>query len=235
MLPTNKPTAYWSASCNSPHALSWACRRVAGPSEPRLTEARRRPPASGSAAMTNRTNATAVNPGGEPAGSSNCLLAGLPPSALARLRPYLKTIPVRPKQVLQYAGQPIEYVYFPNGGVFSVTTVLPDGTMVEAATVGDEGMFPIEAFFHDDAAASGHAMMQVADCDVTMPPNCSLPTRNRSAWSARRSCRSIRAGRGRSDDAVCRVQRPPQRSSALCALAADDARSCAAGGLSIEP
>jgi CRP-like cAMP-binding protein len=116
--------------------------------------------------MMKRSNAAAT----QPARSSNCLLADLPPPALARLRPSLKTIPVRPKQVLQYAGQPIEYVYFPNGGVFSVTTVLPDGTMVEAATVGDEGMFPIEAVFHDNAAAAGHAIMQVADCDVTRLP-----------------------------------------------------------------
>jgi CRP-like cAMP-binding protein len=54
-------------------------------------------------------------------------------------------------------------VYFPNGGVVSITTVLPDGTTVEAATVGDEGMLGIEAFLREDAIAPGETLMQVPD------------------------------------------------------------------------
>jgi CRP-like cAMP-binding protein len=49
---------------------------------------------------------------------------------------------------------------------FSITTVLPDGTMVEAATVGDEGMLGIEAFFGPDAVASGRTLLQVPDTDA---------------------------------------------------------------------
>jgi hypothetical protein len=38
-------------------------------------------------------------------------------------------------------------VFFPNGGVASVTTVMKDGTMVEIATVGVEGVVGINALF----------------------------------------------------------------------------------------
>ena len=60
--------------------------------------------------------------------------------------PGLTVIPIPTKKVLQKQGEPIRYVYFPNGGVCSITTVLTDGTTVEAATVGDEGMLGVEAF-----------------------------------------------------------------------------------------
>lgn len=75
-------------------------------------------------------------------------------------------VAIRPKQVLHQAGEPVEQVYFPNGGVFSVTTLLPNGTAVEAATVGDEGMLGIEAFFSDDAVAPGQTLLQVPDGEV---------------------------------------------------------------------
>ena len=50
----------------------------------------------------------------------------------------------------------------------SITTVLSDGTTVEAATVGDEGMLGIEAFLSDDAVAPGEAFMQVPDTNAEM-------------------------------------------------------------------
>ena len=93
----------------------------------------------------------------------NRLLAALPADDFSRLLPHLKTIPLRVKQVLQRNGEPLDFVYFPNGGVVSITTVLSDGTMVEAATVGDEGMLGVEAFLSVDAIAPGDTMIQVPD------------------------------------------------------------------------
>ena len=98
----------------------------------------------------------------------NRLLAALPADDLRRLLPYLTTIPVRARQVLQHQGQPVRHVYFPNGGVVSITTVLPDGTTVEAATVGDEGMLGIEAFLGADAVAPGETLVQVPDTNAEM-------------------------------------------------------------------
>ena len=72
------------------------------------------------------------------------------------------------KQVLQKQGEPIQYVYFPNGGVVSITTVLPDGTTVEAATIGVEGMLGVEAFLSADAIAPGETLIQVPDTNAEM-------------------------------------------------------------------
>jgi hypothetical protein len=82
--------------------------------------------------------------------------------------PFLKTVPIRSRQVLHKNGEPLRAVYFPNGGVASITTMLLDGTMVEAATVGDEGMVGIEAFLGADAVAPGETLMQVPDTDAEM-------------------------------------------------------------------
>ena len=96
----------------------------------------------------------------------NRLLAALPDDVYARILPELETVSMRPKMIIHKAGEPIRHVVFPNGGVCSVTTLMPNGTMVECATVGDEGMLGIESFFSDDAVASGETMVQVPDTDI---------------------------------------------------------------------
>jgi CRP-like cAMP-binding protein len=98
----------------------------------------------------------------------NRLLASLPVADYARLQPHLTTVPIRLKQVLHQRGVRIRQVYFPNGGVVSITTKSASGTMVEAATVGDEGMLGIEAFLSDDAYAPGETFMQVPDTNAEM-------------------------------------------------------------------
>jgi len=98
----------------------------------------------------------------------NRLLAVLPAEEFHRLLPYLKTVPIQLKQVLHRSGQPLRDVFFLNGGVASITTTLLDGTMVESATVGDEGMLGIEAFLGADAVASGDTLMQVPDTSAEM-------------------------------------------------------------------
>jgi CRP-like cAMP-binding protein len=49
-----------------------------------------------------------------------------------------------------------------------VTTGLKTGVLVEVATVGDEGMVGLEAFFGTDPLAQGDTMMQVADTSIEM-------------------------------------------------------------------
>ena len=98
----------------------------------------------------------------------NRLLAALPADDFRRLLPHLKTVPIRVRQVLHKNGEPLRSVYFLNGGVASITTVLADGTTVEAATIGDEGMLGVEAFLSDDAIAAGETLMQVPDTDAAV-------------------------------------------------------------------
>ena len=76
----------------------------------------------------------------------NKLLACLPPEAFESLRPHLRTRPTRVKQVFYAANDPIRDVIFINGGVASVTAVMQDGTMVETATIGDEGLLESKHF-----------------------------------------------------------------------------------------
>jgi CRP-like cAMP-binding protein len=93
----------------------------------------------------------------------NRLLRALPEPDFQRLLPDLQTIPTTARQVFHKRGEAVEFVYFPNGGVASVTAVLADGTMVETATVGLEGMVGIEVFFAEGAVAAGETIMQVPD------------------------------------------------------------------------
>jgi CRP-like cAMP-binding protein len=99
----------------------------------------------------------------------NKLLACLPRADFARIRPDLRTVPLSVKQVLHPRNEAIREVFFPNGGVASVTTVMQDGAMVEIATIGDEGMVGMNAFF-GTALMSGEAMMQVPDTNAEVMP-----------------------------------------------------------------
>lgn len=92
---------------------------------------------------------------------TNRLLAGLPLVDYQRLALHLSTIHVDRNQVVQRGGEPIRHVYFPTGGLFSVTAGLPDGAMVEAATIGTEGILGIEALFGEDVTAPGHTIVEV--------------------------------------------------------------------------
>ncbi|HXV09792.1 MAG TPA: Crp/Fnr family transcriptional regulator [Burkholderiales bacterium] len=65
-------------------------------------------------------------------------------------------------RTLQAPGMPITDVYFPNGGVFSVTNEMRDGALVEVATVGSEGMLGIGVFLGDRSGA-GRTFQQVPD------------------------------------------------------------------------
>jgi CRP-like cAMP-binding protein len=100
----------------------------------------------------------------------NLLLRALPAADYERLRPHLTTIPTPTRHLFYESGGAIDYVYFPNGGVTSVTAVLADGVLVETATVGVEGMVGIEAYLGKDAVSPGETMVQVAGTDAEELP-----------------------------------------------------------------
>ncbi len=106
-----------------------------------------------------------VPPPAESPRPKNKLIACLPPEDFARLQPYLKTVPFKRKEVIHRRNELIRHVVFPNGGVASVTTAMKDGTMVEIATVGHEGLVGIEAFF-GNAMMPTESMIQVPDTDA---------------------------------------------------------------------
>jgi CRP-like cAMP-binding protein len=92
----------------------------------------------------------------------NRLLAALPPVAYARLLKHLHMNIGVTGRALQEQGRRVTDVYFPNGGVFSVTNEMRDGALVEVATVGIEGMLGIGVFLGDRSGA-GRTFQQVPD------------------------------------------------------------------------
>jgi CRP-like cAMP-binding protein len=98
-------------------------------------------------------------PDGRP---KNRLLAVLPDEDFRRILPHLHTVPLAAKQVLLKRGDPIRHVFFPNGGVCSITSMMKNGAAVEVATVGDEGMLGMSAFWGGDVMP-GESMLQVPD------------------------------------------------------------------------
>ena len=92
----------------------------------------------------------------------NRLLAALPADDYARIREHLQMHTAVIGRPLQEHGTPVTRVYFPNGGVYSVTNQMRDGALVEVATVGQEGMLGIGVFLGDRAGA-GRTFQQVPD------------------------------------------------------------------------
>jgi CRP-like cAMP-binding protein len=96
------------------------------------------------------------------AASENFLLAALPAGVFERIRRVLDVIPLTLKDVLHKPGEPIKHVYFPGAGFCSVLTVLADGSMVEVATIGREGIVGVSAVLRGNARDSSTTMVQAA-------------------------------------------------------------------------
>jgi len=72
--------------------------------------------------------------------SGNRLLQALPVAERDQLLSKLNRTTLRMKTVIFEPGQTIDTVHFPLDGVVSLVTDLEDGTIVEVATVGNEGI-----------------------------------------------------------------------------------------------
>ncbi|NEQ26900.1 MAG: Crp/Fnr family transcriptional regulator [Microcoleus sp. SIO2G3] len=76
----------------------------------------------------------------------NRLLASLPREEYERLQPYLEPVFLDLKRELYQPNVPIEFVYFPLEGVFSLLSLSSEGDLIEVATVGNEGMVGLPVF-----------------------------------------------------------------------------------------
>jgi CRP-like cAMP-binding protein len=94
-----------------------------------------------------------------PTDNPNRLLAALPDDDYQRIVPTLTVVPLKLKDILHKPGEPIQHVYFPGGGFCSMLTVLEDGSMVEIATIGREGMVGVSAVL-DGTPVTSAAMVQ---------------------------------------------------------------------------
>ena len=72
--------------------------------------------------------------------SGNHLLARLPESEYRRLVPALEAVSWEAGHVLYEARAPIDFAYFPTRGTASALTMMEDGSAIEVATIGNEGL-----------------------------------------------------------------------------------------------
>jgi hypothetical protein len=70
----------------------------------------------------------------------NLVLASLPDDDYARVSARLDSVRLDVKTIIFRPGDVIDHVLFPGGGFCSELAVLQDGTMVEVATTGCEGI-----------------------------------------------------------------------------------------------
>lgn len=76
----------------------------------------------------------------------NRILSTLEPEEYERIAPHFEVVQLEPKMILTESNEPIEHVYFPRAGVISLMTTLENGSAIEMATIGNEGMTGIPVF-----------------------------------------------------------------------------------------
>jgi CRP-like cAMP-binding protein len=91
----------------------------------------------------------------------NRILASLPPHELERVMPALERVDMPLRKVVIDPNRPIEHVYFMEEGIVSMLGVMEDGTAVETATIGNEGMVGLPVFLGTDRMAA-QAFTQVS-------------------------------------------------------------------------
>ena len=89
--------------------------------------------------------------------TDNRMLDALPQSEFARLHRHLEPVSVHRKHILIRAGEEIESVYFPVSSVISAVSLMEDGSALEVAMIGDEGLAGLSALLANKP--SHHEMM----------------------------------------------------------------------------
>ncbi|HYJ44101.1 MAG TPA: Crp/Fnr family transcriptional regulator [Xanthobacteraceae bacterium] len=73
--------------------------------------------------------------------SDNFILASLPATSFAEIKPLIRPVSLRRGDVLAETGTPIEYVYFPYSGIISLVVEMSEGDMIETAMTGRDGVW----------------------------------------------------------------------------------------------
>ena len=101
--------------------------------------------------------------------TTNRVLAALPFLEWRRLEPHLELVELRPGAMLYESGVVLQHVYFPATAVVSLVSSMQDGTSVEVAVVGNEGIVGVCAFMGGGQSLSravvqrpGHALRMTA-------------------------------------------------------------------------
>ena len=100
--------------------------------------------------------------------SANRLLAAVPRAEYRRLLPYLEPVSLALRQNLYAAHTPMPYVWFIERGVVSVFRVTQEGTLIEIAMIGHEGMVGLPVFLGSESTPS-QALVQIPGAGLRMP------------------------------------------------------------------
>jgi CRP-like cAMP-binding protein len=100
--------------------------------------------------------------------AGNRLLAALLPEDYRQLQPDLEQVHLSAQEVLAEPGALLTHAYFPIDCVISLLTVLADGTVAEAATIGNEGLVGLALVLGADHTPS-RAICQVPGAALRMP------------------------------------------------------------------
>jgi CRP-like cAMP-binding protein len=86
-----------------------------------------------------------IKPQADPLLHQNQLLGAFEADARVRLSSFMQPVALKLGTVVCEAGGILEHVYFPEGSVLSLLTVLENGSAIECANIGREGGFGIFA------------------------------------------------------------------------------------------
>jgi CRP-like cAMP-binding protein len=92
--------------------------------------------------------------------TKNLILNSLPKGELELLLPLLHHSSLTAHDVLAEPGEGIKAVYFPLTCMISMVTLLDDGTTIESATIGNEGMSGL-SLFHGLSVSTSRAVVQM--------------------------------------------------------------------------
>jgi CRP-like cAMP-binding protein len=95
-----------------------------------------------------------LHKGGVDDAPANGLLAALPRASRERLFANTELVSLSMEDILFHPGRPITSVYFPLTCVISMMTEMKNGTTIEIATVGNEGVLGIPVFLGIDVAVA---------------------------------------------------------------------------------
>jgi CRP-like cAMP-binding protein len=98
----------------------------------------------------------------------NLILRALPQEQREAILGAAELVDLPKKRLMYDVNQPIEHVYFIETGVASILSVLTDGTAVETATCGREGVVGLPVFFGADSAST-QAMQQIPGTGLRVP------------------------------------------------------------------
>ena len=101
-------------------------------------------------------------------------------SDAARVKPTLEDVALEQGQILFHVDAPISHVYFPHNAVVSLQVLGIDGAVVEAATIGSEGMAGLGGLLATDVSFT-RQIVQLPGRAARIPRSALLSAVNKSA------------------------------------------------------